>query len=162
MAALLFIGFFVVLGLGVVFIAMSGGPGGARKALRSQSPRGNRTANVAAGVLIVVFGIGVPALVFLNVDDQAAAGPGGSKLNASLQDGRELFAGDCATCHSLDDASAVGRVGPDLDELRPQAALTVNAILEGRARGMGQMPAELLDGEEARKVARYVERVAGR
>lgn len=162
MAALLIIGFFVALGLGVVLIAMSGGPGGARKALRSSSPRGNRAANIAAVLTIVVFGVGVPALVFLNADDQAAAGPGGSELSASLQEGRQLFAENCASCHLLDDARAVGRVGPDLDVLRPQAALTVNAIEDGRARGQGQMPAGLVDDEDTRKVARYIQRVAGR
>lgn len=162
MAALLVIGVFLALGLGVFLIAMSGGPGGARKALRSQSKRGHKTANVIAGLVIVVFGIGVPALVFLNADDQAAAGPAGSELSESAQEGRELFTENCATCHSLDDSGAVGRVGPDLDVLRPQAALTVNAVEEGRARGQGQMPAGLLDEEDTRKVARYVQQVAGR
>jgi mono/diheme cytochrome c family protein len=162
MAALLVIGFFLILGLGVFFVAMSGGPGGTRKALRSQTKRGNRTAYVAAALTTVIFGIGLPALVFLDADDQAAAGPGGTELSAELKEGRELFAENCANCHSLDDAKAVGRVGPDLDVLRPQAALTVNAIEEGRARGQGQMPAQLLDDEDARKVAEYIERVAGR
>ena len=44
----------------------------------------------------------------------------------------------------------------------PTAGLTLSAIREGRARGQGQMPAQLLDGEDARKVARYIEAVAGR
>src|ERR687893_254274 len=54
---------------------------------------------------------------------------------------------------SSDQAAAVGRVGPDLDVLAPTTGLTINAIEEGRARGQGQMPAQLLDGEEAKHVA---------
>ena len=51
---------------------------------------------------------------------------------------------------------------PDLDVLAPTAGLTVNAIKEGRARGTGQMPAQLLDGEDAKHVAEYLAEVAGR
>ena len=45
---------------------------------------------------------------------------------------------------------------------RRPAGLTTNAIEEGRARGQGQMPALLLDGEDAKHVAEYIAEVAGR
>ncbi len=163
MAAMGIIIFFVVLGLGTVFVAMRGGPKGASDALHSESRAGRRGMNLGIAAMMAVFGAGVPALVLLDArDEQASAGPGGTRLNTDLQNGRDLFATYCATCHSLDDANAVGRVGPDLDVLRPAAALSVNAIQEGRARGMGQMPAQLLDGDDAKDVALYVEKVAGR
>ncbi len=38
----------------------------------------------------------------------------------------------------------------------------LSAILEGRARGNGQMPALLFQGKEAEDVANYVAAVAGR
>ena len=133
------------------------------RAVLEGAPRGIRGATFLTLLVIAGFGVAVPAYVlFYNSDDEAKAGPAGSKLNASLEFGREQFVAKCATCHTLADARAVGRVGPDLDVLRPAGALTLAAIREGRARGQGQMPAELLDGEAARSVARYVERVAGR
>lgn len=163
MAALAIIAFFVILGLAVVLVAMQGGPRGARERLHSQSRQGTRGMMSAVGVVILVFGIGLPAFVLLyNSDEQASAGPAGSELSASLQEGRALFARNCSTCHTLDDANAVGRVGPDFDVLRPAKALAVNAIEQGRARGQGQMPADLLQGKQAQQVAAYVAAVAGR
>jgi mono/diheme cytochrome c family protein len=53
-------------------------------------------------------------------------------------------------------------VGPDLDTLRPPSALILDAIANGRARGMGQMPEQLVTGPDARDVANYIATVAGR
>lgn len=152
---------FLILGLIVVFVAMSGGPRGARRALRSESQRSTRIAGLVAGGVAIAFGVLLPALTFALAGgpDQ---GPAGIELSDVQVEGRELFAENCATCHTLDDANAVGRVGPDLDRLRPDASLTLDAIKNGRARGMGQMPAMLLTGEDARAVAEYVEAVASR
>ncbi len=163
MASALVLGFFVVLGLGVVFVAMRGGPGGARDALQARAQGGARGTVALICVVSLVFGIAVPAIVLsYNGGKQAAAGPSGSKLSGSLQKGRDLFARNCATCHTLKDARAVGKVGPNLDVLRPAAPLTLTAIAQGRARGQGQMPALLLEGADAKNVARYVAAVAGR
>jgi mono/diheme cytochrome c family protein len=56
----------------------------------------------------------------------------------------------------------VGKVGPNLDQLRPPKALILDAIKNGRARGQGQMPAGLVDGQDAQDVADFVAKVAGR
>ena len=69
----------------------------------------------------------------------------------------KVFASTCGGCHTLADAGTSGRIGPDLDELEPQAAEVVRAI-EG---GPGQMPENLLQGEEAQAVADYVAGAAG-
>jgi mono/diheme cytochrome c family protein len=159
MAAAIFLGFFIVLGLGVVLVAMRGGPRGVRETLEVGRRRPLHAAEFAVAGAIAVFGIAVPAIVLLG--DQASAGPGGSQLTADQQQGRELFARRCATCHTLKDAAAVGKVGPNLDVLHPPKGLILDAIKNGRARGQGQMPAGVVDGQDAQNVAAYVAAVAG-
>lgn len=154
-------GAFVALGVGFVALAMRGAPSTAiRRAGPSRDSR--RATTIGVTIVVAVMGIALPLVVVLHNEDSGAAQAGGEKLSAGEQEGRHLFADRCATCHALEDASAVGQVGPDLDVLHPQASLTVDAIVEGRARGYGQMPAGLLAGEDAANVADYIERVAGR
>ncbi len=160
MAAIIFVSIFVALGLGVVLVAMRGGPRGVRDTLERGRVQRLHFAEFAVVGAIVLFGLVVPAIVLLG--DQASAGPGGTTLSADLKEGRELFTQRCATCHTLADANAVGRVGPDLDVLAPTPGLTLSAIEEGRARGTGQMPAQLFEGEDAKHVAEYIAEVAGR
>ena len=138
---------------------MRGGPRGVRDTLERGRKRPLKPIEFAAVAATVLFGLAVPAVIILG--DQAAAGPGGTTLNAEEKEGRQLFAAKCATCHVLKDANAVGRVGPSLDVLQPPEALTLNAIKMGRA-GKGQMPAQLLEDDEAKKVAKYIVEVAGR
>ncbi len=159
MAAAIFLGFFIILGLGVVGVAMRGGPRGVRDTLEVGRKRPLHAAEFAVAGAIMLFGLAVPAVVLMG--DQASAGPGGTTLSASEKEGRVLFAEKCSTCHALADANAVGRVGPSLDVLAPAAALTLDAIEKGRA-GKGQMPAQLLEEDEAKKVAAYLVDVAGR
>lgn len=158
-----FVATFVVLGLSVVLLAMRGGPRGTREALHSQSRGGRRTAFVLGPALMLAFGIGVPLWVILdNESSKAKDAPGGLELTEAQARGRQIFARQCSTCHTLRGADAVGKVGPNLDSLRPPKNLTLDAIAKGRARGQGQMPAQLVDGQEARDVADFVAAVAGR
>jgi mono/diheme cytochrome c family protein len=159
MAAAIFLGFFITLGLGVVFVAMRGGPRGVRDTLEVGRKRPLHAVEFAVAGAIALFGLAVPAVVLSG--GQASAGPGGAKLPPNEQEGRKLFAEKCATCHTLEDAGAVGKVGPNLDELAPAEALTLNVIDKGRA-GKGQMPAQLVETDEAKKVAAYIADVAGR
>ena len=160
MAAAIFLGFFIILGTSVVLVAMRGGPRGLRDTLERGRRRPLRVWEFAIVGVIAVFGIAVPTIVLRG--DQAKAGPGGGKLTTAQADGRKLFNAKCATCHTLGDANAVGKVGPNFDILAPTAGLTLDAIKSGRARGNGQMPALLLDGQDAKNVAQYIEDVAGR
>ena len=156
-----FIIFWVVLALGIFFIAMRGGARGARAAVHSESRAGRRAVLVVVVVLFAA-GIVVPTLVLaFNGAHKASVAPGGVTLNATEQHGRDLFAASCATCHTLRAAHAVGHVGPNLDELRPPKALVLDAILHGRARGMGQMPALLYQGQDAEAVAQFGAATAG-
>jgi len=167
MAALVFIGFFITLGLGVVLVAMRGGPRGVRDTLERGRRRPIKPVEFAVAGVIALFGLAVPAIVLTG--DQAKAGPGGDTLSEAQAHGRELFNAKCATCHALKDANAVGQVGPNLDVKLPNTGLTLNAIKLGRAAGSGpnqpgrgQMPAGLFDGADATDVAKYIQDVAGR
>ena len=63
MSTLVFVLVWVVLGLGLLLIALSGGPSGALQQLQSQS-RGSRKAATAFFVIaLLVLGVGVPAAV---------------------------------------------------------------------------------------------------
>jgi mono/diheme cytochrome c family protein len=157
--ALAFIVAFVVVGLVVVAAAFSGGR---RNAERPAGPsrRGRRVVAVLVGAVVVALGVLIPALVIANAKDNEKA-PGGVKLNAADEAGRRVFAQRCANCHTLRAANAVGKVGPNLDQLRPPKALVLDAIKKGRARGQGQMPAGLVDGQDAQNVADFVAKVAG-
>ena len=113
-------------------------------------------------VVLFAFGLAVPAIVLaFNGDHKASVGVGGVHLNAEQQKGRELFAHSCAVCHTLAATKSVGAIGPNLDvrvgaDISTPAgrkALVLSAIAEGRARGLGQMPALLYQGKEAEDVA---------
>jgi mono/diheme cytochrome c family protein len=164
----------VLLGVGVFFIAMRGGRSkigqpGARQALHTESRIGRRAVTFGI-VLLFAFGLIVPALVLaFNGANKASVGVGGLHLNAQQQRGRDLFARSCAVCHTLSAVKSVGRIGPNLDvrvgndiaTAAGRKALVLSAISEGRARGLGQMPAQLYQGREAEEVAEFVAAVAG-
>jgi mono/diheme cytochrome c family protein len=157
---LAFVVAFVVIGLAVIAAAF----GGRRERERAPGPtrRGRKAVAVVVGAVVVVLGVVVPALVLAAGRDHSEKAPGGVELTKAETQGRGVFKDRCATCHTLRAANAVGKVGPNLDQLRPPAALTLDAIQKGRARGQGQMPAELVTGEDARNVAAFIAKVAGR
>ena len=165
--------FWTLLGLAVFFLAMRRGMRGAHPphGAPSRSPtRGGQGALTAGIVLLFAVGLVVPALVLaFNGENKAAVAVGGLHLTASEQRGRDLFARSCAVCHTLAAVKAVGQIGPNLDvrvgsqisTAAGRKALVLSAISEGRARGLGQMPAQLYQGREAEEVAEFVAAVAG-
>jgi cytochrome c5 len=161
MAALLFIGFWVLLGLTALFIGLSGGPGGARARLYGQGKGVRRTTAVVVTLVFVGMGIAIPAIVIAGNEDDNEAGAARVQLSKSQEHGRELFGQVCQQCHTLAASDAVGRVGPNLDQLKPPKALVLDAVLNGRQRGAGTMPAGLYTGQDAEDVASYVAAVAG-
>jgi mono/diheme cytochrome c family protein len=161
-AALVFVLVFVALGLSVVFVAFSGGPRGVGRSRGRPSRTGRRVVVAAVAIVVVGLGVAVPLAVGLvNGDDHAKNAPGGVDLTASEASGRATFAKYCSTCHTLRASNAVGKVGPNLDVLHPPKGLILDAIKNGRARGQGQMPAGVVDGQDAQDVAAYVAAVAG-
>lgn len=156
--------FEIVLGLVVLAIAVRGGRGGEGGA----GDAARRHGLTALIVLAFVFGMVAPTLVLAhNAENKASEVPGLPRLTAAETTGRELFGQKCNLCHSLQAANAVARIGPNLDVLVPtvpeanRKAFVLSAILEGEARGFGQMPALLYQGKEAEDVAAFVAAVAG-
>jgi mono/diheme cytochrome c family protein len=168
MATAGFIALFLVLGVGVLFVAFSGGPGQAREAYLTG---GRRTFVIAIVLLYIAAGVTIPAVVIADRDE----GSGHSQRLASvegtkrLEDGKDLFRSTCASCHNLDAVNARGVTGPDLDTLTLERDGVLAAIENGgtidpenQPRGSGRMPAGLLQGADAEKVAEYVAAVAGK
>jgi mono/diheme cytochrome c family protein len=157
-AAILFLAFWVVLGVAIFFIAVRGGPRGARASLYRQSRTGSKVAFVAFLLIYIAFGVAVPTLVLAGNDDSSQVSSEGITLTAKEEEGRKLFGEYCNQCHTLKAANTVGRVGPNLDELRPPYALVVNAVTNGRQRGNGTMPAGLVQGADVNNVACFVDK----
>jgi mono/diheme cytochrome c family protein len=162
MAVLVFTAVFVALGISVVFVAMSGGMGGARKRMASQSRGTRRLALINFILAVVILGLAIPAAVIATVSSRNDIPEANvSNLTKSEKEGRELFAQRCANCHTLQASAAVAQVGPNLDDLRPPKNLVLDAINKGRARGNGNMAAGLVEGEDAEHVADYVAKAVG-
>jgi mono/diheme cytochrome c family protein len=162
MSTLIFVLVWVVLGLGLLLIAMSGGPGGALQSVMSTSRRGRRVASVLFTLAALALGIVVPAAVIAAVSGKDSIPEANvTDLTDAEKNGRELFGRRCAECHALRAANAIAEVGPNLDQLRPTKALVLEAIKNGRARGNGQMSADLYTGQDADDVASFVAKAVG-
>ena len=162
MTTLVFVLVWVVLGLGLLLIAMSGGPSGAGQQLMSQSRGARKAATVLFFLSALALGVLIPAAVIAavsNRDDIPEANV--SNLTESEKHGRELFGERCANCHTLKAANAVASIGPNLDDLRPPKDLVLDAIENGRARGNGQMAGGLYTGQDAEDVANFVAKAGG-
>jgi mono/diheme cytochrome c family protein len=161
-STIVFVVAFVILGLGTLLFAMSGGRGGLGDLLHSQTRGSRRFATFSFFLSLLVLGIAIPAAVIaavVNKDDIPSAGV--TNLTAAEKRGQELFGRRCGLCHSLKAANAVARVGPDLDAVAPNEKFTLDAILKGRANGNGQMPAQIYTGEDAEDVAKFVAKSVG-
>jgi mono/diheme cytochrome c family protein len=159
---LVFVLVFVGLALGVLFVAMSGGTSGARARLASQSRGTRRLALVNFVVALLLLGFAIPAAVIATVTDRNDIPSANvSNLTKAEEHGRELFGERCRNCHTLKAANAVAQVGPNLDNLRPPKKLVLDAIHNGRARGNGQMAADLVEGQDADDVAAFVAKAVG-
>ena len=163
MLALGFIAVWVIIGVTIVLIASRGGPRSARaRLLASQSSGGRRAALVFFSIFYVALGIAVPAVVLAADHSDRNVSNSGIKLTAAEEHGRMIFGERCNNCHTLAAADTAGKVGPNLDQLKPPAALVLNAIQQGRKRGQGTMPSDIVSGKDAQDVARFVAAVAGK
>jgi mono/diheme cytochrome c family protein len=167
MKVLVFLIPWVLVGLGVLFVGFSGGPGRARQAYLT---RGNRTFKVAILVIYLGVGLAVPAIILNARSDAQGATSQLQTKHASeeISKGKTLFRATCASCHTLAAVNARGVTGPDLDRIGLNTASmksaeqrVENAIRIG-GTGQDRMPSGLLQGENAAAVATFVATVAGR
>jgi mono/diheme cytochrome c family protein len=89
----------------------------------------------------------------------ALGGCGGSGRDGSPEASRFVSVG-CASCHTLNAADAHGRVGPNLDSLKPDAA-TVERQMRNGGGGMPSFE-DKLSASELRSLARWVASNAGK
>ena len=136
-----------------------------------------RGSNTVVAVLFVFatlgLGIALPLVILHGNHANASDQVGGVKLTADAKSGRSLFGEHCAVCHTLAAANAIGKVGPNLDLLKPPAAEVLHTIENGclpnatvsdeneACLGEGVMPAQVVTGRDARDVAAFVALAAG-
>ncbi len=93
----------------------------------------------------------------------AVAGQGGGEAkppSALGNDGKTIFQSQCASCHTLKAANASGTIGPNLDQLKPDAARVQHQVEVGG----GVMPAfkGKLTDQQIQAVAKFVADSAGK
>jgi sulfite dehydrogenase len=96
-----------------------------------------------------------------------AAAPSGPRatLSEAGERGRKLFVQDasppCGACHTLGDAASQGAVGPNLDQLKPDAERVKRAVTQG----IGAMPpyqGRLTEGQVSDLAAYLIEATRGK
>jgi mono/diheme cytochrome c family protein len=151
---------FVLLGIGVIFVAFTGGPAAAREAYLTRGGSGFR---ILIPLLYLGLGIAVPAGVIAS--RSANAGGEGRLQQIGLtsreKKGKTLFEHTCASCHSLAAVNARGVTGPNLDKIGKVTKDRVLSAIRIGGTGQKRMPSGLLQGEDAENVALYVSKVAG-
>jgi mono/diheme cytochrome c family protein len=164
---------FTGLAAGIAYAASKGSFGGLSNALQTTSRSGTRVLNSTLVFVFLAFGVAIPLIFILGNRAKSDAQVGGVRLTASEQVGRELFQDHCAVCHTLAADNAVGKTGPNLDQLKPPEAIVLNTIANGclqnpgnssastNCLGYGTMPAEEVQGQQATDVAKFVAAVAG-
>ena len=96
----------------------------------------------------------VAAYVALVAGNPSAGGP----KNATS--GKDIFLANCGSCHTLADAGTSGKIGPNLDQLKPSLSIVQRQVINGG----GAMPAfkGQLTAAQITAVAKYVASVAGK
>jgi mono/diheme cytochrome c family protein len=173
LAVVLFIAFWVIVALSLFFIALRGGIGGARQTLHRQDRVGRAAFNSLLVFVFVGFGVVTPIAILTGNHANASAQVGGLKLTSAEKTGRILFGEHCGVCHTLSAANAIGKVGPNLDQIQPAYSLVIKTINNGCLQnapstsddsclGFGTMPSNIVQGREETEIAQFVSRVAGK
>jgi cbb3-type cytochrome c oxidase subunit III len=97
----------------------------------------------------------VAAYVALVAGNPSAAGP-----SKNATSGKDIFLANCGSCHTLADAGTSGKIGPNLDQLKPSLSIVQRQVTNGG----GAMPAfkGQLTPAQITAVAKYVASVAGK
>src|SRR4051812_48785008 len=107
------------------------------------------------------------AAVLLIAVATAGCGAVGRVTTGDVSAGKTLFQAKCASCHTLADAKSQGTIGPNLDDAFASdksqgfSQQTMADIVRGQiAYPEEPMPANLVEGENANSVARYIAQCA--
>ncbi len=122
----------------------------------------SRRAYIGFAIFAVFCAVLIPAWAISREGGESASP---SNVSADQQEGKELFATNCGSCHTLESAGTDGVVGPDLDDLLGNASPDANQqrVLTAVENGIaGRMPAGILTNEEAETVAEFVGQTAGK
>jgi cytochrome c553 len=154
----------ILIGIGVIFVSFSGGPGAAREAYLT---RGRKAFGVAIVLAYIGIGIAIPAVVIASRgarmgNDATLSNELVRDQKADVSTGRQLFIETCASCHTLAAVNARGVTGPDLDKIGTVTPPRVQSAIKIGGTGQGRMPAGLLQGQNAKDVAAFVSAVASK
>jgi cytochrome c553 len=154
----------ILVGIGVIFVSFTGGPGRAREAYMT---RGGRTLALLLVLVYLGLGVAIPAVVIASRGTRVGNSTQLSQKKvrdqrAAVQEGRALFIESCAACHTLNAVNARGVTGPDLDNIGTVTPGRVLSAIRIGGTGQRRMPAGLLQGDDARSVAQFVSSVAGK
>jgi mono/diheme cytochrome c family protein len=117
---------------------------------------------VIFGIFAAICLVGLPAWALTEKGGSDAAS--GGTVPAADHQGLELFQINCGACHTLAAAGTDGLIGPNLDELLGTGEKSASAVKANQSRVLsairtgiqGRMPKGILQGEQARQVARFV------
>ncbi len=103
---------------------------------------------------IVAFRLGAKGTIAAPPATTTAPSKTTTSGGAAATAGKQIFSQNCATCHTLAAANATGNVGPNLDQLHPDAATVARQVRNGG----GAMPAfkGRLSEQQIQAVAQYV------
>jgi cytochrome c553 len=154
----------VLIGIGVIFVSFSGGPGRAREAYLT---RGRKGFGVTIVIVYLGIGIAIPAVVIASRGERAGNSVELSQkkmrdYSPQIREGKRLFIESCAACHNLDAVNARGVTGPDLDKIGTLTPSRVLSAIKIGGTGQDRMPSNLLQGTNASDVAAFVSAVAGK
>jgi cytochrome c5 len=154
----------ILIGIGVLFVSFSGGPGAAREAYLT---RGRRVFGALIILTYIGLGIAIPAVVIASRGDKEGNDAALSQKTirdqpAYVDRGKQLFQENCASCHTLSAVNARGVTGPNLDKIGTVTPARVASAIKIGGTGQDRMPAGLLQGDNAKAVAQYVAAVAGK
>jgi mono/diheme cytochrome c family protein len=124
-------------------------------------------AAAAAALVVAIAGCGGDSSDTVEQETATAGAPEAPQveqpLSAAERHGRDLFVANCGSCHTLDAAGTIGQIGPNLGDiaLTEQGVLTAIRIGGGRhSKGAGgrsgNMPPNLVTGQDAKDVAAFV------
>lgn len=127
-------------------------------------PEGPMTPNLVRGsdadsvALYIAKCAGNPTCGVTAATNAPPATGGGSQ--AAAPNGKQIFASNCASCHTLKAAGATGTIGPNLDAKKPTLAKVEHQVTVGG----GAMPPfkSTLTPAEIKAVAKFVSSNAGK